>query len=79
MSRFHDPEAPSCSCFACNEARYREAAIAAQLEAERAAHEPSIEARLARGQIPLPMPGVAYLAHHRTHFLRSIARDQAPA
>lgn len=79
MSRFHDPRARSCSCFSCNEARYREAAIAAQLEAERAAHKPSTEARLARCQIPLPMPGVAYLAHHRTHLLRSIARDQVPA
>lgn len=79
MSCFHDPDARSCSCFNCNEARYRKAAIVAQLEAERAAHKASTEARLARCQIPLPMPGLAYLAHHRTHFLRSIARDQAPA
>ena len=71
MSRFHDPEAAKCRCFHCTEARYREAAIAAQVEAERAAHHASAEAELARRQIPLPMPGLAHLAHHRTHFLRS--------
>lgn len=71
MSRFHDPDAAECRCFHCSEARYHEAALAAQLEAELAAHRASAEAELARRQIPLPMPGLAHLAHHRVHSLRS--------
>ena len=71
MSRFHDHESQMCRCFTCSEARYREAAIAAQVAAERAAHDASVEAKLARRQIPLPMPGLAHLAHHRAHLLRS--------
>lgn len=68
MSRWHDPEAPVCSCFACTEARYHAAATAAQAEAELAAHRATAEAELARRQLPLPMPGLAHLAHHRAHY-----------
>ena len=71
MSRFHDPDAPACRCYSCSEARYHAAAIAAQAEAELAAHRASAEAELERRQIPLPMPGLAHLAHHRLHSLRS--------
>ena len=71
MSRFHDPEAAECRCFHCSEARYHEAAAAAQAEAELTAHHASAEAELARRQLPLPMPGLAHLAHHRIHLLRS--------
>lgn len=76
MSRWHDPERPDCRCFHCSEARYREAAIAAQAEAELAAHLATAEAEMARRQIPLPMPGLAHLAHHRAHFTPGLKQRQ---
>jgi hypothetical protein len=67
MSRHHDPDAADCRCFHCSEARYREAAAAAEEGDRLIRARLAAEAEAASRQLRLPIPGLPHVAHLPSH------------
>ncbi len=77
MARWHDPQAPVCTCFDCTELRYRAALKAHEAETERELAEWSERMRLDSLQLRLPMSPLPHVAHHpdRLQRARSVHRQ----
>lgn len=66
MSRWHDPDAAVCSCFACTEARYHAAVAAHEEEDRRFRARLAAEADQAQ-QLRLPITPLPHCAGQPSH------------